>query len=114
VSPEAKPKLHCQPLSTGVLPNTPPELVADTRKMAWTKGFEPLYFSAEIMANKPYEPTYTNVVNDPGCSPNETLFVDDRADNVRGARRADLNAVVHTSLEETRRLVELEFEIPLP
>ena len=107
-------RLRDSGVQTGVLSNMPPELTADTRKMDWIQNFGPLYFSAEIREIKPYAPIYAHVVRDLPCSASETLFVDDRADNVRGAFRAGLNAIVHKSRDETRRLVEAGFEIPIP
>ena len=107
-------RLRDSGIRTGVLSNMPPELVTDTRNRDWIKDFEPLYFSAEIRKIKPYADLYAHVVSDLPCLPSETLFIDDRDDNVRGARRAGINAILHKSKEETRRLIEADFEIPLP
>jgi len=107
-------KLRNSGVQTGVLSNMPPELVADTREADWIADFGPLYFSAEIRAIKPFEPIYTHVTQNLSCAPSETLFIDDRADNVRGALRSGLNAIVHESREKTFQLIASEFELPLP
>jgi putative hydrolase of the HAD superfamily len=107
-------RLRDSGIQTGILSNMPPELVADTREMPWIGEFAPLYFSAEIREVKPYAPIYAHVIDELSCEPSATLFVDDRVDNCRGARRAGLNAIAHKNHEQTRIEVEAAFDIPLP
>ncbi len=101
-------------IQTGVLSNMPTELVADTRMSEWIEGFAPLFFSAEIKANKPYAPIYAHVTRLLECSPAETLFIDDREDNIRGAQRAGLQTILHSSWNETRSQVRANHDLPLP
>jgi putative hydrolase of the HAD superfamily len=107
-------KLRSSGIQTGILSNMPPELVTDTRKMDWIREFRPLFFSAEIRAIKPFEPIYTHVTQNLLCKSEEALFIDDRENNVRGARRSGTNAIHHESRLATSALIESEFDVPLP
>lgn len=94
-------KLRDEGIRTGVLSNMPPELAEDLRSQSWINGWEPIYFSSELRLIKPFDPIYRHVCATVGCNSGNVLFMDDRADNVRGAIRAGLNAVRHTSREST-------------
>lgn len=50
--------------------------------------FDKLYFSYEIGASKPDAEFYYKVIADAEVDPSESLFLDDRADNIEGARQA--------------------------
>lgn len=101
-------------IRTGILSNMPPELVADTHLQDWISDFAPRYFSAEIKANKPDAQMYDHVIADLGNDPAQTLFIDDRDDNVRGARRAGLNVIHHVTREETSRQIVDGYDLPGP
>ena len=57
--------------------------------------FVKAYYSHEIKYRKPNHDIYQYVVADSNLDPSETLFIDDNADNVRGAQEVGLHAVVH-------------------
>ena len=99
-------------MQPGILSNMPPELVVDTRTMPWIEGFQPLFFSAEIKANKPYEPIYRHVIDHLDCAAAETVFIDDREDNCRGARRSGLKVIHHRDRESTMTEVAEKFGLP--
>ena len=64
------------------------------------------YLSHEIGDLKPAVSSYLTVAAKAGIDPARSLFIDDRADNVEGARRAGFQAEVFTSqatLTETLR-----------
>ena len=106
--------LRASGIRTGILSNMPPELVADTQQQDWITDFSPRYFSADIKANKPYAQIYDRVIQDLGTGPAETLFIDDRDDNVRGARRAGLSVIHHVSGETTRQQIVEGYDLPSP
>jgi len=63
------------------------------------------YYSHEIKFRKPNHDIYEYVIADSGLNPSETLFIDDNADNVRGAQEVGLHAVVHDpTLDITKKL----------
>ncbi|KIX19873.1 haloacid dehalogenase [Flavobacterium sp. 316] len=52
--------------------------------------FEKVYFSFEIGKRKPDENTYKYVINSHNLTPKKTLFVDDRLENIEGAKKNGL------------------------
>jgi putative hydrolase of the HAD superfamily len=64
--------------------------------------------SHEIGARKPEAAAFEAVVRDIGIAPSRTLFFDDAAENVAGARVCGLRAVeVATSADIERALADL-------
>lgn len=106
--------LQASGIRTGVLSNMPPELVVDTKQQAWIADFAPLYFSAELKLNKPYAEIYDHVIRDVGDDASRILFIDDRDDNIRGARRAGLSVIHHVSRASTIRLITEAYDLPNP
>jgi len=54
--------------------------------------FEKAYFSFRLKMQKPNREIFDYVVKNHGLDPGETLFIDDSAVHVEGARKALLNA----------------------
>lgn len=57
--------------------------------------FEKAYLSHELHLRKPQPEIYTHVLNDAGLRPDETLFVDDRAENIAAATALGLHTYLH-------------------
>ncbi len=53
--------------------------------------FEKVYFSFEIGKRKPDENTYKYVLNSHNLTPKKTLFIDDRLENIEGAKKCGLH-----------------------
>lgn len=53
--------------------------------------FEKVYFSFEIRKRKPDENTYKYIINNHNLIPKKTLFVDDKLENIEGAKNLGLN-----------------------
>jgi HAD superfamily hydrolase (TIGR01509 family) len=65
--------------------------------------FDRVFSSAEAGARKPELPFYHYVVKEAGCKPSNTLFIDDKVENVTAARSLGLQGLVfsgHISLLE--------------
>ncbi|MBN2638320.1 MAG: HAD family phosphatase [Bacteroidales bacterium] len=54
--------------------------------------FDKAYFSFELQMIKPDRKIYDFVLNDQKLDPSKTLFIDDRADNIEGAKHAGMLA----------------------
>jgi putative hydrolase of the HAD superfamily len=57
--------------------------------------FEAAYFSCEIGLRKPNLEIFKHVIETEGLDPEETLFIDDSAQHVKGAKNAGLHAFHH-------------------
>jgi putative hydrolase of the HAD superfamily len=55
--------------------------------------FEKVYLSHEVKLRKPHQPIYEFVLNDSKLIPNETLFIDDNADNIAGAASLGIQTI---------------------
>lgn len=56
--------------------------------------FSKIYLSQEVGMRKPHKEAFDAVVADMGVAPGRVLFFDDLAENIEGARRAGLHAVL--------------------
>ncbi len=66
----------------------------------WLSLFDTLTFSCELGVIKPDPAIYESCLEGLAAAPDECLFVDDSADNVRGAVKAGMRAVQFTSQNE--------------
>lgn len=58
--------------------------------------FDKTYYSHLIRLRKPGREIYDFVLNDAGLKAEETLFIDDNADNIEGAKLAGLQTILHS------------------
>ena len=65
--------------------------------------FEKAYYSHEIGRRKPDIATYQWLAEDAGILAQDTLFVDDNADNIKGAREAGFWAQLHLANTDLER-----------
>jgi putative hydrolase of the HAD superfamily len=63
-------------------------------------GFDPVTLSYEVRAAKPQPAIYNECLKDIGTRPGETLFLDDRAENVKAAQALGIQAMEFTFPEE--------------
>ena len=60
----------------------------------WPDGlFIKRYYSNEIHFAKPFENCFQYVINDSGMNPAETLYIDDRDDNIATAKKLGFNTI---------------------
>jgi putative hydrolase of the HAD superfamily len=89
--------------SLSVLSNAPHELAVAVSDRPEFADFDHLIFSARIGAVKPDPAAFDAAVRTLAHPREETLFIDDRPDNVQGAIDAGLRAVRFTSAAALRR-----------
>lgn len=80
------------------------------RRPEYADAFDAQFYSCELGVAKPSARYFTRIVDTLGVEPAQTLFLDDRADNVAGARQAGLRAEVfteHAGRPELDRLLSL-------
>ena len=79
-----------------VLSNAPVEFSARAREnYPFTKMLDGAVWSAEIKMDKPHAPIYRHLLDTYGLDPDECLFIDDKPENVEGARAVGMHALVY-------------------
>jgi putative hydrolase of the HAD superfamily len=106
-------QMHSSGIKTGLLSNMPHEMVSYVRqKFAWLDQFDHLTFSAEVSLIKPEAAIYEHSLRGVGVPASEALFVDDKEQNVQGARALGMHAIRFQSIEQLAGdLKELGFPI---
>jgi putative hydrolase of the HAD superfamily len=99
---------------TGILSNICSTLVEwMLQNFLWLKGFTHCCWSCELKLVKPEREIFVRTVTALGVKPEEVLFLDDREENVEGAKAAGLHAIQFTTLEAlTPKLAE--YGVPGP
>jgi HAD superfamily hydrolase (TIGR01509 family) len=67
--------------------------------------FDKPYYSHLIGRRKPDTDTYRFVLDDAGIEAAQTLFIDDNADNISGARKAGLHTIHHEANGDIEKVV---------
>jgi putative hydrolase of the HAD superfamily len=100
-------------IKTGLLSNMHPAMISHMRdNFDWLDLFDFMTFSAEVRLIKPDAAIYQHTLRGLGAKAEETLFVDDREINVKGARDLGIHAVQFKSVEQLRTdLSAMEFPI---
>jgi putative hydrolase of the HAD superfamily len=99
----------------GILSNLP-HPIADTLRAApgFLDHFDHITFSCELKLFKPQAAIYEHSFQGLKVAPEETLFIDDKPENVEGARAVGMNAELFTSWEEFSREVPARYQLPAP
>jgi putative hydrolase of the HAD superfamily len=101
-------------LKIAVLSNMPIEISSYMRQHApWFRDFDYVCFSAEVHLAKPEAAIFHACLKVVQASPEECLFIDDRAENVEAARALGMPALKFVSVQELA--VEVRpFDLPAP
>jgi putative hydrolase of the HAD superfamily len=92
--------LRSSGIRTAILSNLPRPLGLALRATpGFLDPFDHVTFSYELKMVKPEAAIYDDAVRGVRVSPSEALFLDDKAENVAGARAAGLQAEVYTTWE---------------
>jgi putative hydrolase of the HAD superfamily len=79
-----------------LLSNAPASLADVLDETDWMQVVPRRFYSCRIGLTKPHPGAYTAVLDALGAEPGDVTFVDDRPDNVDGARAVGLRAVLFT------------------
>ncbi|GAA3967467.1 HAD family hydrolase [Thermobifida alba] len=99
-------RLAAGPTRLALLSNAPHDLAGALRRAPLLRGFDSLFFSCEIGLCKPDPAVYEHVLRELGVEPGETLFVDDREENVRAAAELGIRVHHHTGVAELAGLLQ--------
>lgn len=86
-------------------------------KFDWLSRFDVLVWSYQLGIAKPDAAIYRYVLEKLGTQPGETLFVDDRRENVDAAIQMGFKGIIFSSVDRLRadlRASNLDAELPLP
>jgi putative hydrolase of the HAD superfamily len=86
-------------------------------KFDWLAHFDVLVWSYQLRVAKPDAAIYRHVLEKLGTKPEETLFIDDRRENVAAAIQMGMKGIVFTTVDQLRAdLIAAGFdqELPLP
>ncbi len=102
-------------LRTSILSNLP-RVLGDTLRSrnGFLDHFDQVTFSYELGVIKPEPEIYSYAVQGLGIDPSEALFLDDRPENVDGAREAGLHAELFTTWEEFLQRDRARYGLPAP
>jgi len=93
--------LKSRGVKIAVLSNMPIEISTYMRQHApWFKDFDYVCFSAEVQLAKPEAAIFQACLKVVQATPEECLFIDDRAENVEAARALGMQALKFVSVEE--------------
>ena len=94
-------------LKTAILSNMGAELLAHMRQnFRWLDTFDHHTWSCELNVVKPEAAIYTHTLEALEVHPNEALFLDDKIENVEGARRVGIHALLFTNVEALAKDLE--------
>jgi len=93
-------RVRASGLKTAILSNMGEDLLAHMRKnFRWLDGFHHLTWSCELDTIKPEAAIYEHTLEKLGVKPEEALFLDDKPENVEGARRVGMHALLYRDAE---------------
>ena len=87
------------------------------RELEWLSRFDVLVWSYQLRVAKPNPAIYRYALERLGTRPGETLFVDDKPENVDVAAALGMKALVFSTVEKLRSdliALKLDAELPLP
>ena len=88
-------RVQASGMKTAILSNMGEELLAHMRKnFRWLDEFHHLTWSCELNLVKPHTAIYQHTLEKLDVRPEEALFLDDKVENVEGARQVGLHALV--------------------
>jgi putative hydrolase of the HAD superfamily len=105
-------------LKTAVLSNIGDSVVESIqREFNWIHRFDVLVWSYQFGVAKPDPAIYCHTLDELGTKPKETLFIDDKRENVEAARALGMQSIQYVSVEQLRAdliAAGLDVELPLP
>jgi putative hydrolase of the HAD superfamily len=87
------------------------------REFNWIHRFDVLVWSFQLGIAKPDPAIYRHTLDELGSRPEETLFIDDKRENVEAARALGIQAIQYSTVERLRAdliATGLDAELPLP
>jgi len=107
--------LQSRGLKTAILSNMPAEMAAHVRRhFAWMAHVSCPIFSSELRLVKPDPAIYQRCLECLDVSPEQALFIDDRQENVDGAKKLGIHALRFESVTQLQSDLKALGFTPLP
>lgn len=101
--------------TVGILSNLPFPLADALRGTpGFLEHFDHVTFSCDLRLFKPQAAIYEHSFRGLNVAPEETLFIDDKIENVEGARAVGMESELFTTWEEFVKEVPVRYGLPLP
>ena len=105
-------------LLTAILSNMGDSVLQSVeREFAWIHRFDVLVWSYQLGIAKPDPAIYRHTLAQLGTLPEETLFIDDKRENVEAAEALGIQSIEFSSVEQLRQELiarGLDAQLPLP
>ncbi|HUA87209.1 MAG TPA: HAD family phosphatase [Bryobacteraceae bacterium] len=105
-------QLRSDGVRTAILSNLPIPLGRRLRGNGLLKHFDHVTFSCELGCTKPDRRIYEHAIAGLDVAPQQALFIDDRPENVKGARETGLHAELYTTWGEFTP-IPARYDLPL-
>ncbi|ASU83155.1 HAD family phosphatase [Nocardiopsis gilva YIM 90087] len=92
-----------------LLSNAPADIAGALRHSPVLARFDALFFSCDLGIRKPAPDIYTHVLTELGVTPEETVFIDDREENVLAAKRLGIDAYHHGDADDLESFLTERF-----
>jgi len=102
-------RVRASGMKTAILSNMGEDLLAYMREnFGWLDRFHHLTWSCELNLIKPMAAIYEHTLEQLNVQPNEALFLDDRIENVEGARAVGIHSLLFRSAQSLHADLERE------
>jgi putative hydrolase of the HAD superfamily len=98
--------LQAAGLRTAILSNMVPEVLhvmLTSPQFAWVQAFTQLTWSCRLHIAKPDPAIYLHTCQGLGATPAETLFIDDKVENIRAGEALGLHGLLFTTVAQLRQ-----------
>jgi putative hydrolase of the HAD superfamily len=107
--------LRAAGFTVGILSNLPHPIAASLRRTpGFMEHFDHVTFSCDLRLFKPQAPIYEHSFQGLNVAPEETLFLDDKIENIHGARATGMHAELFTTWEAFVPEVPRRYGLPQP
>jgi putative hydrolase of the HAD superfamily len=107
-------RLRAAGMRTAILSNMPLPVREYLDTVDWLPEFDCRTFSCDVRLAKPGPEIYRHCLRALACSPSDSLFLDDRLENVRGAEAVGIHSILFTSPADLAQHLDRRFATPVP
>jgi len=108
-------RLRAAGYTVGILSNLPHPIAQSLRNTpGFLEHFDHVTFSCDLKLFKPQSAIYEHSFRGLKVAPEETLFIDDKIENVEGARASGMHAELFSTWEDFVRNIPRRYGLPEP